>query len=310
MGRHLEYNHIDQYKGIYPMQSKDKKKIILLSVITLTTVILGVIAVVTAMRLRQLATVPVAPTAPLSQPEAAPIPGTYCSQEFTILANACGGWCQVDDDCEGDYVCAVSDEGIGMCSLQENVDVCAEAMDIGACCEVQPTPTPEATPTPEPNQCGYTPCNTDVDCEGDLICIPGEGGIDICGMPEYQDTCQVNPSFETCCEAPPTPTQAPTSTPVPTSPPAPTSTPAPSPTVPAGCNQTCTADTDCSEGLTCYEGACRNPSCETVTDCICPAPTPTPAPALPEAGTTTPTYMLLAVGLAIVILGGLGLLAF
>ena len=197
---------------------------------------------------------------------------------------------------------------------------CLEIGDYSACCSplipsptpipsVSPSVTPSPTPTPQPNQCGFTPCNTDIDCEGSLICITADDDSQICGMPIYQDACIADPGFEACCAPPPTPTPTNTPTPRATATPTPTPTTAPSPTPIIGCNDSCTSDSQCGSGMVCHQGTCRNPSCTQETDCACPAPTATPMPSLPEAGTTTPTYMILSIGLAIIILGAIGLLA-
>ncbi len=61
------------------------KKIILLIFATMVTIALAVIAVVTSMKLREVATVPVAPNVPVSQPKAAD--GSYaCQVSFTVTA--------------------------------------------------------------------------------------------------------------------------------------------------------------------------------------------------------------------------------
>ncbi len=44
---------------------------------------------------------------------------------------------------------------------------------------------------------------------------------------------------------------------------------------PASCNNTCSATVACVSGLSCVDGACRNASCTTETDCTCPEVTTT-----------------------------------
>lgn len=43
-----------------------------------------------------------------------------------------------------------------------------------------------------------------------------------------------------------------------------------------GCGGTCGSNYNCDAGLYCYTGFCRNPFCNTTTNCICVTPTPTP----------------------------------
>ena len=95
-----------------------------------------------------------------------------------------------------------------------------------------------------------------------------------------------------------TPSNTPTQTPTPTSTPSPTSTNTPTPTdvPPSDCNDTCTSDSNCSDSLICHEEGgdsyCRNPECTGESSCSCPAPTNTPSPTEPPRGgeeTPTPT---------------------
>lgn len=52
---------------------------------------------------------------------------------------------------------------------------------------------------------------------------------------------------------------------------------------PNSCNGTCGSDANCQSGLVCYQGYCRNPSCQSALDCSCPTVTPSSTP------TKTPT---------------------
>lgn len=56
----------------------------------------------------------------------------------------------------------------------------------------------------------------------------------------------------------------------------PTSTPAPG--EPNSCGGTCGSDSNCKSGYYCYSGRCRNPSCPTTTNCVCPTVKPTAKP--------------------------------
>lgn len=123
-----------------------------------------------------------------------------------------------------------------------------------------------------------------------------------------------------------TPTVTPTVTPTttatgsgsPTATPTVTATATATPTATANpqCNNSCTLNTDCPNGLMCYitsgntTGNCRNTSCLSESDCLCPVPTTTSTtqPQLPDAGVSWPTILGTSLG-AFVLLGSL-LLAF
>ena len=112
-----------------------------------------------------------------------------------------------------------------------------------------------------------------------------------------------------------------TPTPTPTSTATATPTPAPSGT-PNSCGGTCGSNSNCGNDLYCYNGYCRNTSCPSDTDCVCPTTSPTatatakastatPTPeeeiTLPESGTSWPT--IAGTGLGILIILGSILLA-
>jgi len=88
------------------------KKILILAGLTVVTLFLGVVAVITAMKLRQVATVPVAPNVPQSQPRAQVLPtltpitdlaavagANACVASFTIPPRTCAQSCTTDADC-------------------------------------------------------------------------------------------------------------------------------------------------------------------------------------------------------------------
>lgn len=94
-----------------------------------------------------------------------------------------------------------------------------------------------------------------------------------------------------------------------------TSTNPPSSSEPNSCGGSCGSDSNCKSGFTCSAGFCRNSSCTSETDCVCPtatptgtnnptnaptsAPTNTPTgsqPSLPEAGTSLPSILGLGAG--------------
>ncbi len=61
-------------------------------------------------------------------------------------------------------------------------------------------------------------------------------------------------------------------------------TPTPTPTAPpVSCNNSCNAESDCGGNNDCIGNVCRNPQCDTETDCTCNGSSPTPTP------TATPT---------------------
>ncbi len=74
-------------------------------------------------------------------------------------------------------------------------------------------------------------------------------------------------------------------------------TPTPTPTVtatptgaPNSCGGTCGDNGNCASGLFCYQGFCRNPSCQTESSCNCPGATATPT-APPVLGATAPPVL-------------------
>jgi hypothetical protein len=121
---------------------QNKKKTILMILITVLMVGLGAVAVITALRLRQLADQPVAPTAPQSQPRAAIPEAEFCTTAFTVAQSTCDGWCDDDSDCSTGYVCYVADgETAGVCraettdcDLADQDNACAcPAADVVTC---------------------------------------------------------------------------------------------------------------------------------------------------------------------------------
>lgn len=120
---------------------------------------------------------------------------------------------------------------------------------------------------------------------------------------ETYPACNLSFTFSVGQTPTPTPTATPTVTPTPTD-----STTAPTPTItptgtPNSCNGTCGSNTNCGDGLFCYQGFCRNPSCASESDCDCSTgPTPTPTtPTLPQSGTNWPTLLGVGVGIVTII---------
>ena len=171
----------------------------------------------------------------------------------------------------------------------------------------QPTPAPTPAVTPRPTPSATPPI-------GGLICGDTCASSSQCntGMTCYAGVCR-NPSCVTQIDC----LCLPGASPAPTPPPTPAATPAPTPaaTPPPECGNTCTSNSGCPSNMICYipagqtSGACRNPSCQTVTSCICPqaAATANPAasivPNVPVAGTSWPTIFLIIGGVALLVIG-------
>jgi hypothetical protein len=102
----------------------NNKKTLALIGVTIVTLVLGGVAVITALRLRDLGVQPVAPTAPQSQPSAQDIgPGAepICIVEFEVSPSACLGLCNSDSDCGTGYECI--DTGTeGICYAADTCD--------------------------------------------------------------------------------------------------------------------------------------------------------------------------------------------
>jgi LPXTG-motif cell wall-anchored protein len=98
----------------------------------------------------------------------------------------------------------------------------------------------------------------------------------------------------------PTPTQAPSATPSPT-------------TVnnqPNSCGGTCGSNTNCQDGMFCYNGICRNPSCPDASNCACTAATVVPTQAeLAKTGSDDGLWLTVVGGMLLVVAGGLMVMA-
>ncbi len=74
--------------------------------------------------------------------------------------------------------------------------------------KVKPSPTkvkPSATPTDSPHKCGYSPCQADKDCKGNLICVkPNKGKVKYCAKPQFEEACKAKPNYDSCCTYPAT----------------------------------------------------------------------------------------------------------
>lgn len=137
----------------------------LIIAITVFTLILSAIAIATAWKLRQVATVPITPNVPQSIPQAASSPTTtpgpelVCTTSFTVEKNSCDGWCNDNADCEAGMECLMDEnEEVGVCRNP----ACTSDVDClcpGATPTPTPTITPGTTPTPAPSA---TPTPTDV----------------------------------------------------------------------------------------------------------------------------------------------------
>jgi hypothetical protein len=267
------------------MQQSNRKKPILIMLITAMIFVLSAVAIATAWKLRQMATVPVAPNAPQSVPQAAenppatPTPQLVCSASFEVSQSSCDGWCDENLDCESGMTCLIeTGETIGVCRNP----LCTSDVDC-LCPGVSPSPTPTTVPGVSPSP---TPTR-----------VPG-----VSPSPTPTTIPGVSPS--------PSPTNAPGTTPTmgPTS----ALNPTPQPTNPPGtlvaCNGSCSSDEDCSGTNVCQGGMCRNPSCTGETDCNCASAVVPTTPVLPQAGSDMPTIALLSMGTLILLAGLIGLL--
>ena len=207
------------------MQKDKRKRAILLVIVTLTTVVLGVIAVITAMRLRELATVPVAPNVPQSQPQAAQ-PGTVtingCFASIVVPPQACQDACNTNADCgsqDGIVLQCVEGACVNPACASEDTCVCTPTatptlvlsptptLTVTPGPSPTPTPGPTATPTPQPtatstpgpsatptppNSCSES-CTTTADCAAGLTCSAGMCRNPSCTT-EADCTCPVAPT--------------------------------------------------------------------------------------------------------------------
>ena len=274
--------------------------------ILLVTIILAGVAIFTAIRLYQLGNQAVAPNVPSSIPQAAENTTTTtlstCSLTFTLVKSLqCNSACNLQDSpaqCGQGFSCLNTSGNSNTLILKCRNPQC-------------PTSTNCVCPTPTPGTCDSscngttnppTTCKSGLRCyyesssSGDLtITKPGAPGV--CRSP----SCLTNPD---CTCATPSPTPTPTVTPTPTATPGPTGTP-------NNCGGTCGSNINCNGGLFCYQGFCRNPSCQSQTSCNCPGttaptatsktPAPTTAPSLPKSGTDWPTEFGAGLGVLVII---------
>ena len=170
---------------------------------------------------------------PTRPPNPTTPPGTPTPTIPTTTLTACGYKpCSTNADCLGSelgVICVTADDGDKYCSFSSFKDACQVNPNPNSCCTAGPTitpsptptitatPTPTSTPTPTItptitptpviSECGFTPCETNTDCKGDLICVVASDDEKYCSKEEYKDSCVENPSTETCCSEP-TPTTA------------------------------------------------------------------------------------------------------
>lgn len=282
---------------------KSKNKIVTIAII-LTTLVLAGIAIFTAIRLYQ--TRNVAPTSS----EAAGVPKA-CKLSFTITGATptatatplqCNSVCTSDSQCGSGLKCLATSPNVSTKRCRK----VACPSDNDCVCNATTTPTATATATPQVAVCNEV-CNVTINppisCEGELSCYSTSGLAGASGVCRNLDCVE-----ETDCGCPGA-TETPTATP--TEAPTATATATANPQ----CNNSCTENTDCPNGLMCNipsgatSGSCRNTSCLSETDCLCPVATGTSAPVaeepeLPEAGTSWPTVLGTAFGF-LVILGSL-----
>lgn len=281
------------------VDNNSSKKTVVLVGVTLATVALGVVAVVTALRLRQIGPEPVVPTVPASQPQAAPEAISSCTNLFTVSTSTCGGWCDDDADCGGGVtVCDIqagADSGVcrnPACLTEDSCEcpVHLECSENFACEEVAGAGDNECSGVGNNEDCSHLEC-VDYACEQ----VAG-GGDDLC---ENDTDCKPAEHLECRDEA--------------------------CVTVAGEQNNTCSSNEQCKKEthLECRDKSCVTVSggggntCNNESDCReatpPPKPTSTPVPEvpqeeLPEAGVAGPTMMILTAGGFFLLLGALGLL--
>ena len=210
-------------------------------------------------------TTPVAPSAPQSKPAAYIEKHETCTISFDVTAPeklSCGeNGCTVDSDCGTGLICLSTSDldddnnPIKYCAKEDYEDACVADPSVSSCCT-----------EPEKIACGISSCETNSDCEDDLICVTTEAvdseglNIKFCSQEDYKDNCIDDPSEASCCEEPEeTPTETITTTVTTTT----TATATPTQEVTTvittvGCNESCNENADCSNiSHICYEGACR-----------------------------------------------------
>ncbi|MFW5703438.1 MAG: hypothetical protein ACOCXQ_01250 [Patescibacteria group bacterium] len=179
---------------------------------------------------------PQEPTTPPQQPTTPPDQPKSCgaSQCDPNNPNACASGLN----------CIQANNGTYFCSKPEFAETCQANPSTQTCCNPQPTDPPQAQPTkpPQLDGCGAVEliiedCTCGTECDPDLgegactdpdnQCIRAVDGKYYCAKTQFQNTCQANPAYETCCAEPTKPPQEPTNTPVPSPTPLPTSTPLP-----------------------------------------------------------------------------------
>lgn len=308
------------------MEKKSKKTLTLI-IISLVTLALGAIAVITSLRLREFSDVAVAPTAPISEPEAALL-NDGCSESYSVDQSDCNGWCNDDDDCGLSsvdasssatpipYECLIAEgETEGICRNPNNPtsETCEEDLDLLVCNDE---------------------CTEDSECGGGLVC---DTDSDACRHPDYpeNDNCQPDEELLVCNEDCEDDDECSgdlvcdTDTHTCRKYECLDETDCSCPDDPIVCNGTCEENNDCEGDLICDQptSSCRNADCTGEQDCTCdivtPTPTPTstltpsstpaasatPEPSLPEAGNVVATSTLLMLGGVLLVLGAMSLLA-
>jgi len=234
-----------------------KNKNLFLILISLSTVILGTLAVVTAIKIYQLGKQPVAPNAPCSKPQAE----GACSLTFTVAGppTATPILPTVTPTQEVKPTATPTKEKTPTATPTRGVTATPTPTAVATATPTTPpssTPIPTATgPTATPvyKTC-FTSCDNDTQCESNLACLDYSGG----------KRC-LNPSCQT--------------------------------EIDCGCNrcwQLCTNDWECQNDLNCLsvsgQKRCVNRNCSSEETCTCQGPTATPTPVGPTA-TPKPTQV-------------------
>ncbi|HUC94415.1 MAG TPA: hypothetical protein VMR19_00220 [Candidatus Saccharimonadales bacterium] len=267
--------------------------------ILIVTLILAGVAIFTAVRLYQLGNQSVAPNAPSSNPKAAEnTTSSSCSLTFTITPqtpglNCTGKLAYVDDSRNtrgayhldpGNNITPGSNVAPGQTIVYDvgYKNTGTATTNSALITDVLPV---NVNFVDADNGCTYVSSTRTVTCNlgnvvaggasqkairASILASAPDGSFTnnavISGTGVKNSECQIALNVQTSTGSPTaTPTGTPTATPTVT----PTATPGPTGT-PNSCGGTCGSNYNCNGGLFCYNGYCRNPSCQDQTDCNCP----------------------------------------
>lgn len=268
----------------------NKKKSWYIILIAIATVVLGVIAVITAIRLYQLREEPVAPTAPEPVPAAELVeetsPSLDCTLTFEVAAEGeviCESKTAYRNDSRnspGDYYL---EDAIGLGETVALGEIVVFSINPGPSEITRAITVSDTIPEglefsevlDDAQVCAFSSSTNSLSCsltETDAqVVFTATVADDATGTITNIATVQSEGAEDSTCSASLTVEEAP----------------------PPACWETCTTSADCSEDLVCQdvEGVdrCVNSDCPEEEDCVCPAPSPTPSPTPTPTPSLTPT---------------------